>query len=53
MSSPYRDVEIIKQIMKILDKTIDELKDLLSELQIEDEDDKAYRVTLKDKGMKQ
>jgi len=52
MSSPYRDVDIIKQLIKILSRHIDELTELLNHLKVEDHD-KAYKVSIKGKGPKQ
>lgn len=47
MSSPYRDVDIIKQILKILDRTVLELTQLLGEIKSGDDTQDAYKVSVK------
>jgi hypothetical protein len=51
MSSPFRDVEIIKEAIKILGRAILELTQLLTHLKVEDKDE-AYKVSIKGKEAK-
>lgn len=50
MSSPFRDVELIKRILKVLDRTVTDLMDLLKEVKNEEKDE-AYKVNISEKKL--
>lgn len=49
MSSPHREVDLIKEILKILDHTVLELSALLKEIKSKDDKQEAYKVSIRGK----